>query len=720
MYSIASTTCMSKRFSNRLCNMWRNVMQHIVLTIEGMDCANCALKVEKELNRQEDIQEAKIDFARGKVLLTLSEGVRFEDAHLERWQSAVKKIEDVRLISHQLPKTPAHKKISNNEWILIFAAVAVIGSFFIAHIYYRILLAIIYVPIAFPILRKAVANLRNGVWFDETFLMSIATLGAMAIGDVSEALGVMVFYRVGEALQSRAIDASRKTIEACLKSVPTLATVLRGGKTSELDPKLVFIGDILVIAPGALIPLDGIVVEGDSSLDVSSLTGESAAVSVGSGSQVLSGSINQQARFLMKVTKRSNDSTLQRMVAYVEEASAKKAPLENYITKFARVYTPTVVLLSILVALILGFSGQGWLVGVHRALIFLVISCPCALLISIPLGFYAALGKASSLGILVKGGVSLQHLAAVEVLMIDKTGTLTKGSFAVSEVVTSGHNAEHILEIAAYGEASSTHPLAKAVLDAYGKPIDFQRIRKMEEIPGVGLKLDFDDATFYLGNGRLADRLGVDIPATFTDKTVIHVVKEKEYLGTLILEDEIKKESSEAIKRLHQDGLKVILVSGDNTAVVQKVADKLKLDGYYGDCRPEDKVRILKAAKAQGQTVAFAGDGMNDAAVLALADVSVAMGAMGSDTAIEAADVVLTHDNPLALSDAVRLSRRTMFVLKENLIFVLGVKIAILILGSLGLASMGLAVFADVGVAILAILNAMRVVNGGNYALDRH
>jgi len=695
-------------------------MQHIVLTIEGMDCANCALKIEKELNNQSDIQLAQIDFARGKVILTLNEGIAFDDQSVKRWESAVKKVEDVRLIPQQSFKTQTNKKLTRNEWILIGTAALVVGSFFITSVYYRALLAIVYFPIAYPILKKAYQNLRNGVWFDETFLMSIATLGAMAIGDISEALGVMVFYRVGEALQSRAIEAARKTIEACLKSVPTLATVLRGGKTSEIDPKNVFIGDILVIAPGALVPLDGIVFEGESLIDVSSITGESAPLGISTGSEVLSGSINQQARFLLKVTKRSNDSTLQRMVAYVEEASVKKAPLETFITKFARVYTPVVVGLSVLVALVLGLSGQGWLVGVHRALIFLVISCPCALLISIPLGFYAALGKASSLGILVKGGVSLQHLASTGVLLIDKTGTLTKGRFALSEVVAPAYDKERILEIAAYAEASSTHPLAKAVLDAYGKDIELSRISKMEEIPGFGLKVDFDHETFFLGNIRLAQKLGVEVPAELSNNTVIHVLKENGYLGSLILEDEIKEESLHAIQRLHEDKVKVYLVSGDTVDTAKKVSDKLKLDGFYAECRPEDKVRILQEAKAKGDTVAFAGDGMNDAAVLALADVSLAMGAMGSDVAIEAADVVLTHDNPLALSDAIRLSRRTMFVLKENLIFVLGVKIAILILGSFGLASMGLAVFADVGVAVLAVLNAMRVVNGGKYALERH
>ena len=695
-------------------------MQHIVLTIEGMDCANCALKIEKELNQQEDIKQAQIDYARSKVILTLNDGVSYDDANLKRWQAAVEKVDDVKLIPQQTFKTQTKKRLTKTEGILIGAALLVIGSFFISNPTYKVLLALIYFPIAFPIFRKAYLNLRNGEWFDETFLMSIATLGAMAIGDISEALGVMVFYRVGEALQSRAVDASRKTIEACLKSVPVVATVLRGGRVSEVDPKHVFIGDILVIAPGALIPLDSIVYEGASMIDVSSITGESALADVSVGSEILSGSINQQARLLVKVTKKANDSTLQRMVTYVEEASLKRAPLENFITKFARVYTPVVVGLSVLVALVLGLSGQGWLVGVHRALIFLVISCPCALLISIPLGFYAALGKASSLGILVKGGVSLQHLSNVDELLIDKTGTLTKGRFVLSEVVATHIDKERLLEIAAYAEASSTHPLAKAVLDAYGKAIDLKRIVKMEELPGFGLKVDFDDETYFLGNSRLAAQLGIRIPNLLVNNTVIHIMLEKAYLGSLIIEDEIKEESLEAIKRLHEDGVKVFLVSGDKAEVAQKVAQKLKLDGYYGDCRPEDKVRILNEEKAKGKTVAFAGDGMNDAAVLALADVSVAMGAMGSDAAIEAADVVLTHDNPLALSDAVRLSRKTMFVLKENLIFVLGIKIIILILGSFGLASMGLAVFADVGVAILAILNANRVVNGGNYALDRH
>jgi Cd2+/Zn2+-exporting ATPase len=495
---------------------------------------------------------------------------------------------------------------------------------------------------------------------------------------------------------------------------------LRGGKLSEIEPEKVFVGDILMIAPGALIPLDGIVVEGESAIDVSSITGESVLANVSPGYEILSGSINQQARLMIKVSRKSSDSTLQKMVAYIEEASLKKAPMESFIAKFAQIYTPIVVSLAVVVALAFGLSGAGWLVGIHRALIFLVISCPCALVVSIPLGFYAALGKASALGILVKGGVSLQKLAQVNELMIDKTGTLTQGRFALSEIISNGTSRERLLEIAAHAEASSSHPLAKAVLEAYGKDVDLTRINQMEEIPGYGLKVIFDEEIYFIGNDRLAASEGIAIPANDAGMTSIHILADKTYLGSLIMEDAIKEDSFAAIRRLHEDKVKVYLLSGDKGEVVRKVSAQLKLDGYYEEARPEDKVRIVAEAKSQGKTVAFAGDGMNDAAALASADVSIAMGILGSDAAIEAADVVLNHDNPLALSDAIRLSRRTMFVLKENLILVLGVKIVVLILGGLGYASMGLAVFADVGVAILAILNAMRVVNGGNYALERH
>ena len=695
-------------------------MEHIVLTIEGLDCANCALKIEKELGRQDEIHSAQVDFARGKVMLTLAEGMKFDEVKLDRWQSAVKKIEDVTLKRNQNVETNVKKKLSREEWILIGATSLVLLSFFIENLVFELLLVIVYLPIAYPVLKKAVANLRNKEWFDETFLMSIATLGALALGDFAEALGVMVFYRVGEALQERAVDAARKTIASCLKAVPQVAVVLRGGKTSEIDPKNVFVNDILVIQPGAMIPLDGIVHEGRSNIDTSSISGESTLTSIEPGMSVLSGSINQQSRFLLKVTKRANDSTLQKMVSFVEQASLKKAPMERFITRFAKVYTPTVVFLALALAIGYGVTTQDWVTGIHRALIFLVISCPCALLISIPLGFYAAIGKASSLGILVKGGVALQKLALVDEVMVDKTGTLTKGQFVVSEILVNTVDSETLLEIAAHAEASSTHPLAKAVLDAYGKDIDLSRVEKMQELPGYGLQAEFDGQVYLVGNASLAASRNIKIPSDLSEKTVIHVLSEYHYLGTLVMEDEIKEESREAIDRLHQDKVNVVMISGDKTDVVKKVSDTLKLDGYFGESRPEDKVAHLEKAKGEGKKVAFVGDGMNDAAALAIADVSIAMGAMGSDVAIEASDVVLTHDSPLAISDAIRLSKRTMFVLKQNLAFVLVIKIGILILGSLGIASMWLAVFADVGVAILAILNAMRVVDGGNYALDGH
>lgn len=695
-------------------------MEHITLTIEGLSCANCALKVEKELNKQEGIQNAEIDFARGSVSLVLKEGIKFDETKRIELQNALSKIEAVQLHSKRQDVEKHNAKLTVQEWMLIASAVLVLASFFITYKPFEYFLMVVYFPIAYPVLRQAINNLRNGEWFDETFLMGIATLGAMLIGDGAEALGVMVFYRVGETLQDRAVDQARKTIEATLKAVPQSAMVLRGKKVSEVDPKNVFLGDTLVILPGAMVPLDGIVIEGNSSIDTSSITGESAPVFITIGSEIASGSFNQQGRFLLKVTKKAGDSTLQKMIAYVQEAASKKAPMEKFITKFAKVYTPIVVGLAVITAIVVGSVTGDWITGIHRALIFLVISCPCALVISIPLGFYAALGKASSLGILVKGGVALQKLAEVDEVLIDKTGTLTQGKFRVEQVLVNSIDAESLLEIAAHAEASSTHPLAQAVLNAYGQEIDVSRITRMEEMPGYGLNVDFDGQTYYLGNDRLASFRNIKVPEDLADQTVIHVLSEKHYLGTILLQDQIKEESTEAIRRLHQDGLKIRMVSGDRKSVAAAVSDQLKLDSYDAECRPEDKVAKIEERKAQNRKVAFVGDGMNDAAALAAADVSLAMGARGSDVAAEAADVVLTHDNPLAISDAVRLSKRTMVVLKQNLFFVFAIKIAILVLGSLGYASMWLAVFADVGVAILAILNAMRVVNGGNYALDGH
>jgi len=695
-------------------------MEKVQLEIEGLDCATCALKVENALNKCEDIEEANVLFAQGKVSVTLKDGHRFDNDKMKEWQKIIAKVEDVKLSERKaLPKTGKFK-LTREISILLISALLLGISFISASLWLNVAMVIVFILVGKNVLVKAFNNIRRGEWFDEYFLMSIATIGALLIGDVAEALGVMVFYSIGEMMQDSAINRARETIAGCMKTLPVTALVQRGTTTSEVDPHKVFVGDTLVILPGSMIPLDGVVLKGQSELDLSSLSGESLPVSVKEGSTVVSGSMNLQGKLTVKVTKKYADSTIQKMIELIENAAAKKAPLENFVTKFAKIYTPIVVALAVIVMIIVSIYTQSVLTGIHRALIFLVISCPCALVISIPLGFYAAIGKAGTLGILVKGGGALQKLAEVNEIVMDKTGTLTEGLFAVSSIHSIDHNDEKLLEIAALAESSSTHPLARAVVRAFGKPLDEQRIGSVTETAGLGITAVIDGKTYQLGNDKFAEQKGILLPAALPFGSYIHLSNEEGYLGTIVLNDRVKSESKEAVRNLHAQNLRVSILSGDRIDVAKSVANELNIDEVRGELHPHQKVSELENLRSLGHTVAFVGDGMNDAAALAISDIGIAMGAMGSDLAIETADIVLMNDNPLLISDAVTLSKRTMSVLKQNLVLVLGIKSIVLLLGSLGFASMWLAVFADVGVALLAILNSMRVVNGGHYATDRH
>ncbi len=695
-------------------------MEKVQLEIDGLDCATCALKVEKALTTCEDIQEASVMFAQGRVSVTLKEGYRFDSEKMKEWQKIIAKVEDVTLFERKTAPKTQKLTLTSDIVILMVSGIVLAISFFLKNPLLNVVLVIAFVLVGKDVLIKAYNNIRRGEWFDEYFLMSIATIGALLIGDVAEALGVMVFYSIGEIMQNSAVNKARETIAGCLKTLPAKALVQRGKTTSEVEPHQVFIGDTLIILPGTMIPLDGIVLNGQSELDLSSLSGESLPVSVKEGSTVVSGSLNLQGKLSVKVTKKYEDSTIQKMIELIENAAAKKAPLENFVTRFAKIYTPIVVVLAMIVMIIVSIYTRSVLTGFHRALVFLVISCPCALVISIPLGFYAAIGKAGTLGILVKGGGALQKLAEVNEIVMDKTGTLTEGIFAVSSIHSRDQDHDKLLEIAALAENSSTHPLARAVVRAYGKPIDEHRIGSVMESAGLGITAVIDGKTYHLGNGAFIQQKGIQLPVDLPFGSYIHLLDETGYLGTLVLNDRVKSESKEAVRSLHAQHLRVSILSGDRIDVAQSVADELTIDEVRGELHPHQKVNELENLRSLGHTVAFVGDGMNDAAALAISDIGIAMGAMGSDLAIETADIVLMNDNPLLISDAVTLSKRTMSVLKQNLVLVLGIKSIVLLLGSLGLASMWLAVFADVGVALLAILNSMRVVNGGHYATDRH
>lgn len=570
-----------------------------------------------------------------------------------------------------------------------------------------------YAVIGWDVLWKAVRNIAHGQVFDENFLMALATVGAFGTGEYTEASAVMLFYQVGELFQNLAVGKSRKSIASLMDIRPDYANIERGGGLVQVDPEEISVGDIIVVKAGEKIPLDGVVIEGKSTVDTAALTGESLPRSVDEGEEVISGCINQSGLLKVRVTKEFGQSTVAKILDLVENSASKKAKAENFITRFAKYYTPVVVtaaaLLAVIPPLIL---GGGWANWIHRALIFLVISCPCALVISVPLSFFGGIGGASKSGILVKGGNYLEALANSEIIVFDKTGTLTKGVFRVTSVHPENFPEDKLVELAAYAESYSTHPIAKSIAEAYKGEIDSARITESNEISGHGVKAVIDGVEVCAGNDKLMERLGVKWYKCHNTGTTVHVAVDGKYAGHLVISDEIKETSAAAIKSLKEKGVKkTVMLTGDAKEVGEDVAQKLGLDLAYTELLPADKVdkvEELLAQKSDKGKLAFVGDGINDAPVLSRADIGIAMGAMGSDAAIEAADIVLMDDNPEKIATAIDIARKTVRIVYQNIVFALAVKFAILVLGAVGLAGMWAAVFADVGVSVLAILNAMR------------
>lgn len=576
-----------------------------------------------------------------------------------------------------------------------------------------------YLVVGYDVLLRAVRNILRGQVFDENFLMAIATLGAFALGDYPEGIAVMLFYQIGELFQSVAVSKSRKSIASLMDIRPDHANVFREGQWVEADPEEVALGQRILIKPGERIPLDGLVLEGSSSVDTSALTGESAPRDVSPGQEVISGCININGTLTAEVTKEYGQSTVARILDLVENSSSKKANIENFITRFARYYTPTVVILAAILAIVPPLllpeaQFSDWL---YRALTFLVISCPCALVISIPLSFFGGMGGASKEGILVKGGNYLEALAASEIVVFDKTGTLTKGSFEVTEIHPWGDwNQEQLLELAALTESYSDHPISQSLKRAWGKEIQPQRVTEVKELPGYGVSALVDGRQVACGNKRLMEKLGLDQTQEAAG-TVVYVAADGVYAGYILISDEIKADAAKAIRRLKDAGVKkTVMLTGDSDAIGRRVAAELGLDQVYTQLLPADKVEkmeeLLKEKSPKGKLI-YAGDGINDAPVLARADVGIAMGGLGSDAAIEAADVVIMTDEPSKLVTAIHIARKTNRIARQNVVFALGVKILVLILGALGYANMWAAVFADVGVAVIAILNAIRALYGG-------
>ncbi len=565
------------------------------------------------------------------------------------------------------------------------------------------------------VLWRAARNIAHGQVFDENFLMALATIGAFVLGEFPEAVEVMLFYQIGELFQSYAVGKSRQSITALMDIRPDYANIERGGALEQVDPDEVAVGDIIVIKAGEKIPLDGVIIEGSSSLDTAALTGESLPREVAAGDDVISGCINQSGLLRVRVSKEFGESTVSKILDLVENSSSKKARAENFITKFARYYTPVVVigavLLALLPPLLLGGSWNTW---IERALIFLVISCPCALVISIPLSFFGGIGGASKAGILVKGSNYLEALSETEIVVFDKTGTLTKGVFQVTAVHPDTLPESRLLELAALAESFSDHPISRSLRQAYGKPIDSSRVSDVEELSGHGVQARVDGLLICAGNGKLMDRTGVQWHDCHLTGTVVHIAVDGCYGGHIVISDTVKPDAAGAIAALKQMGIRqTVMLTGDARAVAEQTAGQLGLDSFHAGLLPADKVarveELLEQKSAKGK-LAFVGDGINDAPVLSRADIGIAMGGLGSDAAIEAADIVLMDDQPSKIASAMRISKKTLRIVKQNIVFSLGVKGLILLLGAVGLASMQAAIFADVGVMILAVLNASRAL----------
>ena len=688
--------------------------------LNNLDCASCASKIESQLSKLDEVKFVSVNFANASMTI--------DTENIEKVIALIKKLEpEVEVEEYEKQRAIVSTGEFAENKKTIFKAVSgfillVIGLLFEKQLHntpfeiaeYAVFVTG-YLIVGWKVIASAVKNIMRGQFFDEQFLMAIATLGAFAIHQMPEAMAVMLFYVTGELFQDIAVGRSRKSIKALLEIKPEFANLIANGITTRVTPESVHVGDVISVKAGEKIPLDGVVLEGTSFVDTSALTGESVPRKLKENDIALSGTINQTGMLTIRVTKLFSESSVSKILELVEYAASKKAETEKFITTFARYYTPLVVIFALLLAVLppLLLQGQTFNDWIYRALVVLVISCPCALVISIPLGYFGGIGNASRKGILVKGSNFLDALTQVKTVVFDKTGTLTNGVFKVTETVTfNDYSKEQILEYAAYAEINSNHPIAKSILEAFGKEIEKQRIKEVEEISGHGIKAIIDNKTVLAGNDKLLHKENIVHPVCNVDGTVVHVAIDTVYAGYIIISDTLKVDAIKTIEKLKEKNIQPVMLTGDNQFAAASFAKKLNIDKYFYELLPEDKVRHIERliAESIGGKVAFVGDGINDAPVIARADIGIAMGALGSDAAIETADVVLMTDSPSKVVDAIDIAKRTRSIVWQNIYFAMGVKLIFIILGIFGIATMWEAVFGDMGVALIAIFNSIRIL----------
>ncbi len=692
--------------------------------LEGLDCANCATKIEKKVNEINGVSSATVNFSTKTLLIEVNKDKNVDNI-LKEMETVVKRIEpDVDVIEDTKAQKAGHDKIKNEKAMYKdeILKISIGGILFIASFFFKsdltiqfILCFISYIIVGGEVLLNAGRNILRGQVFDENFLMTVATIGAFAIKQFPEGAAVMLFYSIGELLQDMAVNSSRKSIADLMDIRPDYANIKLNGEIKRVSPEEVKLDDIIIVKPGEKIPLDGIIIDGKSMVDTSALTGEPVPRQVNIGNEVLGGFINNNGLLTIQVSREFQDTTVSKILDLVQNSSSKKAPTENFITKFARYYTPVVVFAALFLAIIppivLAGSFQEW---IYRSLVFLVISCPCALVVSIPLGFFGGIGVASKNGILIKGGNYLEALNDVDTVVFDKTGTLTKGVFKVTEIETENEiDKESLLKYAAYAESFSNHPISSSIIEAYGNEIDKDKVESYDEISGLGVRAIVDKKEVLAGNSKLMKKYNIKYNRSFAEGTIVYVALDGVYSGCIVISDEIKEDSKKAIDELKSLGVKrSVMLTGDSRVVGISVASTLGIDEVFPELLPDqkvEKIEDLEKQKSPKGKLLFIGDGINDAPSLARADIGVAMGGLGSDAAIEAADIVLMTDEPSKLADSINIAKRTKKIVWQNIIFALSVKFAVLILGAFGIATMWEAVFADVGVTLIAVLNAMRV-----------